>query len=66
MKFTVVIVFGLLASGCSLFNTQPVVEQSYYVPVIRSDASGAGYTPSVTPVVRQPRSSPRIYTPVLR
>ncbi|SBS27758.1 hypothetical protein MSP8887_00722 [Marinomonas spartinae] len=66
MKFSMVILLGLLGSGCSWLIPQPVVEQSYYVPVIRSDDSVNGYTPSITPVVRQPSSSPQIYTPVLR
>ena len=47
MKLGVVVFLGLLSSGCSLFQ-QPVVQESYFVPVIRSDVSTSGYVPSVT------------------
>lgn len=66
MKFGVVIILSLLASGCSLFyGQQPVMQESYMVPVIRSDVSSSGYTPSVTPMITT-QESPRIYTPVIR
>ncbi|NVK75985.1 hypothetical protein C0J08_05275 [Marinomonas sp. CT5] len=67
MKLGVVVFLGLISTGCSLFQ-QPVVQESYFVPVIRSDNSSSGYTPSVTPMVspRPQKERPRIYTPVLR
>jgi len=67
MKLGVVVFLGLLGSGCSLFQ-QPVVQESYFVPVIRSDVSTSGYVPSVTPVVppKSNKERPRLYTPILR
>jgi len=65
MKLGVVVFLGLISAGCSLFQ-QPIVQESYFVPVIRSDNSSAGYTPSVTPMSSQRKDNPRIYTPVLR
>lgn len=65
MKFGVVVLFSLISAGCSLLGQQPVVQESYFVPVIRSDVSSSGYTPSVTPATQQ-KTTPRIYTPVLR
>jgi len=65
MKLGVVILFSLISAGCSLLGQQPVVQESYFVPVIRSDVSSSGYTPSVIPAAQQ-KTTPRIYTPVLR
>lgn len=67
MKFGIIIFLGLLTAGCSLFQ-QPVIQESYFVPVIRSDVSSSGYTPSITPMAapRSQKERPRIYTPVLR
>ncbi|MBU1294528.1 hypothetical protein B6N13_11710 [Marinomonas sp. UCMA 3892] len=67
MKLGVVVFLGLISSGCSLFQ-QPVIQESYFVPVIRSDVSSSGYTPTVTPMSapKSNRERPRIYTPVLR
>ncbi|RBP81879.1 hypothetical protein DFP80_109179 [Marinomonas rhizomae] len=65
MKLGVVVFLGLISAGCSLFQ-QPVIQESYFVPVIRSDNSSSGYTPTVTPMSQQRREQPRIYTPVLR
>ena len=67
MKLGIVIFLSLISAGCSLFQ-QPVIQESYFVPVIRSDVSSSGYTPTVTPM-SSPKSNkerPRIYTPVLR
>jgi|TARA_R110002167_G_scaffold123944_2_gene303088 hypothetical protein len=67
MKLGVVVFLGLISASCSLFQ-QPVIQESYFVPVIRSDNPSSGYTPSVTPM-SSPKSNkerPRIYTPVLR
>ncbi|MBJ7538388.1 hypothetical protein [Marinomonas transparens] len=68
MKFAVVFLLGLISTGCSLFlPPPPMVQESYFVPVIRSDSSSAGYTPTVTPMQqRKEPPAPRIYTPVLR
>jgi len=67
MKLGVIVFLGLLGTGCSLFE-QPVVQESYFVPVIRSDVSTSGYTPTVTPMStpKSQKERPRIYTPVLR
>ncbi|GAB3488653.1 hypothetical protein [Marinomonas epiphytica] len=68
MKLGSTLFLVLMLSGCSLFTEKTVVQESYFVPVIRSDISSAGYIPSVTPNVNPGRSKerPRIYTPVLR
>jgi hypothetical protein len=67
MKLGVVVFLGLISTGCSLFEP-PVIHESYFVPVIRSDVSSSGYTPTVTPMSspQSNRERPRIYTPVLR
>ncbi len=67
MKLGIIIFLGLMTAGCSLFQ-QPVIQESYFVPVIRSDVSSSGYTPSITPMTapRSQKERPRIYTPVLR
>jgi hypothetical protein len=67
MKLGVVVFLGLISTGCSLFEP-PVIQESYFVPVIRSDVSSSGYTPTVTPMSspQSNRERPRIYTPVLR
>ncbi|WP_392386520.1 hypothetical protein [Marinomonas primoryensis] len=64
MKLGVVVFLGLISASCSLFQ-QPVIQESYFVPVIRSDNSSSGYTPTVTPMTQR-KANPRIYTPVLR
>lgn len=65
MKLGVVVFLGLLTAGCALTEQPVVVQESFFVPVIRSDVSSAGYTPTVTPTIPT-KTTPRIYTPVLR
>lgn len=65
MKLGVVVFLSLISVGCGLIGQPPVPQESYFVPVIRSDVSSSGYTPSVTPNL-QKKETPRIYTPVLR
>ncbi|WP_347982960.1 hypothetical protein [Marinomonas sp. 5E14-1] len=65
MKLGVVVFLGLLNVGCALIDKPVVVQESFFVPVIRSDVSSAGYTPTVIPTVPT-KTTPRIYTPVLR
>jgi hypothetical protein len=65
MKLSAVIFLSLVTTGCALSEPAVVVQESFFVPVIRSDVSSSGYTPSVTPMM-QTKSTPRIYTPVLR
>ncbi|BDX02113.1 hypothetical protein MACH16_08610 [Marinomonas pontica] len=64
MKLGVIVFLGLISTGCSLIQ-QPVIQESYFVPVIRSDVSSSGYTPTVAPMTQR-KETPRIYTPVLR
>lgn len=67
MKLGVVVFLSLIAAGCgSLEQKSTAVQESYFVPVIRSDVSSSGYTPSVTPIIQPQTTTPRIYTPVLR
>ncbi|MBR7887355.1 hypothetical protein J9B83_00265 [Marinomonas sp. A79] len=67
MKLGVGVFLGLLLTGCSLFS-EPVIQESYFLPVIQSDVTTGGYTPSVTPVAPQIRrvDRPTIYTPLPR
>jgi hypothetical protein len=65
MKLGAVVFLSLITVGCA-FSEQPVVvQESFFVPVIRSDVSSSGYTPTVTPATPT-KTTPRIYTPVLR
>ncbi|MDB4837778.1 hypothetical protein OAH87_04850 [Marinomonas sp.] len=66
MKFGVVMLFGFMSVGCAVEQQSTVVQESFFVPVIRSDYSSSGYTPSITPASQPQEESPRIYTPVLR
>ncbi|MBD5772262.1 hypothetical protein [Marinomonas colpomeniae] len=67
MKLGVIVFLSFIAAGCNSFGqSQSVAQESYFVPVIRSDVSSSGYTPTVTPIVKQTKETPRIYTPVLR
>lgn len=60
MKFSVVILLGLLVGACSF--GQPVAQETYFVPVIQSDVPGSGKTPSVVPVVKkQSEEVPLVY-----
>ncbi|PYF78626.1 MULTISPECIES: hypothetical protein [Marinomonas] len=61
MKLGVVVFLGLISAGCSLF-APPVTQESYFVPVIRSDTSNSAYVPTVTPDIQR-KEMPRIYTP---
>ncbi|MCB5161639.1 hypothetical protein [Marinomonas algarum] len=65
MKLGVSIFLGLLLTGCSLFY-EPVIQESYFLPVIQSDVTTSGYRPSVTPVAPTIRrlDRPTIYTPL--
>lgn len=65
MKLGVVFIFGFILAGCSMFTEQQLVEERYFVPVIRSDVSASDYTPIVTPTTLQ-KETRRIYTPVIR
>ena len=65
MKLGVVILLSSVVAGCSFFGQQPVIQESFFAPVIRSDVSTSGYTPTVTPMTQR-KETPRIYTPVLR
>ncbi|TYL47228.1 hypothetical protein [Marinomonas sp. IMCC 4694] len=66
MKLGIMIFLGLSCAGCSLFQ-QPIIQESYFVPVIRSDVSNSGYTPFVTPTTppKVTKERPRFYTPAL-
>ncbi|NLQ18219.1 hypothetical protein HGG82_11375 [Marinomonas sp. M1K-6] len=68
MKLGIVLILSALSAGCGLLGAPPVIQESYFVPVIRSDSSSSGYIPSVTPMSapRTQKERPRIYTPVLR
>ncbi|MEL0636022.1 MULTISPECIES: hypothetical protein [Marinomonas] len=52
MKLSVIILLGMSLSACSLWQ-EPISQETYFVPVIRSDVSNSGYTPSVIPIVRK-------------
>lgn len=67
MKLVVLVLLSFIAVGCAMEQQSSVVQESFFVPVIRSDVSSSGYTPSITPAA-QPKAEegPRIYTPVLR
>ncbi|MEL0615045.1 hypothetical protein, partial [Marinomonas arenicola] len=61
MKLRIVVVLGLMLSACSLLEP-PVAHESYFVPIIQSDANNSGYKPSVTPVVKnKTKEVPRVY-----
>lgn len=65
MKLSVIAVLGFMLSACSLLEP-PVAQESYFVPVIQSDVTNAGYRPSVTPVVKkQTKELPRVYPSAL-
>ncbi|MCV2403820.1 hypothetical protein OFY17_13185 [Marinomonas sp. C2222] len=66
MKVVVLILLGFITIGCTIEQQSTVVQESFFVPVIRSDASSSGYTPSITPTTQPQEEGPRIYTPVLR
>ena len=61
MKLGVIVFLGLISAGCSLL-APPVYQESYFVPVIRSDTATSGYVPTVAPAVQR-KERPRIYTP---
>ncbi|BFM51025.1 hypothetical protein THO17_31880 [Marinomonas sp. THO17] len=65
MKRSAVILLSFITAGCGVLRP-PVVQESYFVPVIRSDVSTSGYTPTVTPMIQKKEDPRRIYTPVLR
>ena len=68
MKFGLIILMSVIAAGCGPLMTtqQPVVQDTFFTPVIQSDVSSSGYTPSVTTPATTPKKTSRIYTPVLR
>jgi len=68
MKFGLIILMSVITAGCgALTAQQPVVQDTFFTPVIQSDVSSSGYTPSVTtPAPAPKKSTSRIYTPVLR
>ncbi len=67
MKFGLIILFSFITMGCSVLGQQqPVVKDTFFTPVIQSDVSSSGYTPSVTTPATTPKKTSRIYTPVLR
>lgn len=60
MKLSAVVFLALLVSACA----QPVTEQqaTYVTPIIQSDVSSSGYTPSVIPIVHpRKKAYPLIY-----
>ena len=66
MKLGAVVCLSLITTGCALLGPDVVVQDSFFVPVIRSDVSSSGYTPSVATMTQPQKETPRIYTPVLR
>ncbi|MGR0279981.1 hypothetical protein ACUM5Y_13175 [Marinomonas dokdonensis] len=64
MKLSVVFLMSCILAGCSAFTEQQIVQEHYFVPVIRSDVAPAGYTPAVTPTITH-KESRLIYTPAI-